>query len=185
MKNRSRRSRTRRGPAFARFLCREPMVRAAHCPRFTRSGRFRPVVRHDDGRAQPRSPSSDERTLAAANASPVHPSSRCWPVPVRRPGASAGRWRSSATAPELSSSTTGCLCICARAGAGVLPGVSRTRRAGRDAGAPTDMLDGELICLGADGKPDFASLRARLGRRGPRAFLAASRRSPVWVRTDA
>ncbi len=27
------------------------------------------------------------------------------------------------------------------------------------------ILDGELVCLGADGKPDFAALRARLGQR--------------------
>ena len=39
------------------------------------------------------------------------------------------------------------------------------------------MLDGELVCLGADGKPDFAALRSRLGVRGSRA-AAAQRRSP-------
>jgi hypothetical protein len=39
------------------------------------------------------------------------------------------------------------------------------------------VLDGELVCLGADGKPDFAALRSRLGVRGSRA-AAAQRRNP-------
>jgi bifunctional non-homologous end joining protein LigD len=34
------------------------------------------------------------------------------------------------------------------------------------------ILDGELVCLGADGKPDFTTLRARIGRRGGRAAIA-------------
>ena len=40
------------------------------------------------------------------------------------------------------------------------------------------VLDGELVCLGADGKPDFAALRARLGVTGARA-AAAQRRRPA------
>ena len=39
------------------------------------------------------------------------------------------------------------------------------------------VLDGELVCLGTDGKPDFAALRSRLGVRGSRA-AAAQRRNP-------
>lgn len=40
------------------------------------------------------------------------------------------------------------------------------------------VLDGELVCLGADGKPDFAALRARLGvSRAPAA--AAQRCDPA------
>lgn len=37
------------------------------------------------------------------------------------------------------------------------------------------LLDGELICTGADGKPDFAALRSRLGRRPPRPPAGARR----------
>ena len=44
-------------------------------------------------------------------------------------------------------------------------------------GARRVVLDGELVCLGADGKPDFAALRPRLGVRGSRA-AAAQRRNP-------
>ena len=40
------------------------------------------------------------------------------------------------------------------------------------------VLDGELVCLGSDGKPDFAALRARLGVSRARA-AAAQRRSPA------
>jgi bifunctional non-homologous end joining protein LigD len=43
------------------------------------------------------------------------------------------------------------------------------------------VLDAELVCLGADGKPDFAALRARLGRRGERAVAGAGRRSPATL----
>ena len=35
------------------------------------------------------------------------------------------------------------------------------------------ILDGELVCFGADGKPDFAAVRARLGRPGGQAAIAA------------
>ena len=38
-------------------------------------------------------------------------------------------------------------------------------------------LDGELVCLGADGKPDFNALRARLGHGGPRTLIASQQRS--------
>jgi bifunctional non-homologous end joining protein LigD len=41
------------------------------------------------------------------------------------------------------------------------------------------VLDGELVCLAADGKPDFGALRARFGRRDLRGLSAAQRRSPV------
>ena len=37
------------------------------------------------------------------------------------------------------------------------------------------ILDGELVCFGADGKPDFAALRARIGRRAGRVGAAAPR----------
>jgi ATP-dependent DNA ligase len=47
------------------------------------------------------------------------------------------------------------------------------------------LLDGELVCLGADGKPDFAALRARLGRRGGRVAIAAQRRPGKLVAFDA
>jgi bifunctional non-homologous end joining protein LigD len=41
------------------------------------------------------------------------------------------------------------------------------------------VLDGELVCLASDGKPDFAALRARFGRRG--RALSAAQRSPVTL----
>jgi bifunctional non-homologous end joining protein LigD len=40
------------------------------------------------------------------------------------------------------------------------------------------VLDGELVCLAADGKPDFAALRGRIGRRGAGVAIAAAR-TPV------
>ena len=42
------------------------------------------------------------------------------------------------------------------------------------------VLDGELVCLAADGKPDFAALRARIGRRGAGVAIAAAR-APVTL----
>jgi bifunctional non-homologous end joining protein LigD len=42
------------------------------------------------------------------------------------------------------------------------------------------ILDGELVCLGADGKPDFTALRARIGRRGGRAAIAGQH-TPVTL----
>jgi bifunctional non-homologous end joining protein LigD len=41
------------------------------------------------------------------------------------------------------------------------------------------VLDGELVHLGADGKPDFRALRRRLVVGGSQASLAAARRPPV------
>src|SRR5436309_532239 len=43
------------------------------------------------------------------------------------------------------------------------------------------VLDGELVCLGADGKPDFASLRTRLGVRDSRSAAAAQQRRPATL----
>ncbi len=40
------------------------------------------------------------------------------------------------------------------------------------------ILDGELVCPGAEGKPDFTARRARLGRQGGRVAIAAQR-TPV------
>jgi bifunctional non-homologous end joining protein LigD len=40
-------------------------------------------------------------------------------------------------------------------------------------------LTGELICLASNGKPDFAALRARFGRRDPRGLRMARRRRPA------
>ena len=42
------------------------------------------------------------------------------------------------------------------------------------------VLDGELVCLAADGKPDFAALRGRIGRRGAGVAIAAVR-TPVTL----
>jgi len=41
------------------------------------------------------------------------------------------------------------------------------------------VLDGELVSFARDGKPDFAALRARFGRRHHSALSAAQQRSPV------
>jgi ATP-dependent DNA ligase len=59
------------------------------------------------------------------------------------------------------------------------------------------LLDGELVCLGADGSPDFASLRKRLrasadkarrhAERAPATFLAfrpAPPRRPLYARAS-
>jgi len=46
------------------------------------------------------------------------------------------------------------------------------------------ILDGELVCFGADGKPDFAALRARIGRQGRRPAVAAQRRPVKLVAFD-
>jgi bifunctional non-homologous end joining protein LigD len=43
------------------------------------------------------------------------------------------------------------------------------------------VLDGELVCFASDGKPDFAALRARFGRRASRARSAGERRNPVML----
>jgi ATP-dependent DNA ligase len=40
------------------------------------------------------------------------------------------------------------------------------------------ILDGELVCFGADGKPDFPALRARIGKDG-------GRRDPGRVRSSS
>lgn len=42
------------------------------------------------------------------------------------------------------------------------------------------VLDGELVCLNGAGNPDFAALRARLGRSG-RLAAAAAQRNPVTL----
>jgi bifunctional non-homologous end joining protein LigD len=42
------------------------------------------------------------------------------------------------------------------------------------------VLDGELVCLAADGRPDFTSLRGRLRSHGVAARTAAAR-SPVTL----
>ena len=42
------------------------------------------------------------------------------------------------------------------------------------------ILDCELVCLAADGLPDFAAVRARLGRR-PRSVTAGAIRSPATL----
>jgi bifunctional non-homologous end joining protein LigD len=41
------------------------------------------------------------------------------------------------------------------------------------------LLDGELVCLGADGKPDFAALRRRLVITGEAAIARAAASAPV------
>jgi bifunctional non-homologous end joining protein LigD len=46
------------------------------------------------------------------------------------------------------------------------------------------ILDGELVCFGTDGKPDFAALRARLGPQRARAAIAARVRSPYLIVFD-
>ena len=47
------------------------------------------------------------------------------------------------------------------------------------------LLDGELVCLDADGRPDFTSLRARLRSHGSAARAAALVRVPRDFRSDA
>ena len=42
------------------------------------------------------------------------------------------------------------------------------------------VLDGELVCLDGDGKPDFGALRRRLGAHG-RAVDAAARHDPATL----
>jgi bifunctional non-homologous end joining protein LigD len=46
------------------------------------------------------------------------------------------------------------------------------------------LLDGELVCLGADGSPDFASLRRRLRAAGDRAPWNAERAPATFVAFD-
>ena len=46
------------------------------------------------------------------------------------------------------------------------------------------LLDGELVCLAADGRPDFAPLRRRLGASRPRARAEAERAPATFIAFD-
>lgn len=46
------------------------------------------------------------------------------------------------------------------------------------------LLDGELVCLGADGSPDFASLRKRLRASGDKARRHAERAPATFLAFD-
>jgi bifunctional non-homologous end joining protein LigD len=46
------------------------------------------------------------------------------------------------------------------------------------------LLDGELVCLAADGRPDFAPLRRRLGASPPRACAEAERAPATFIAFD-
>jgi bifunctional non-homologous end joining protein LigD len=52
------------------------------------------------------------------------------------------------------------------------------------AGLPDAILDGEIVVFGADGGPDFAALRARLGAHPARARAAATTRPAVFCAFD-
>jgi bifunctional non-homologous end joining protein LigD len=51
-------------------------------------------------------------------------------------------------------------------------------------GMPDVILDGEIVLFGADGAPDFAALRARLGAHPARARAAATTRPAVFFAFD-
>lgn len=55
---------------------------------------------------------------------------------------------------------------------------------GRALGSHRVLLDGELVCLGADGSPDFASLRRRLCAPGDRARRHAERSPATFLAFD-
>ena len=55
---------------------------------------------------------------------------------------------------------------------------------GERLGARRLILDGELVCFGADGSPDFTALRARVGRREGRVAITARRRPVKLVAFD-
>ncbi len=76
------------------------------------------------------------------------------------------------------------LCLRSRPGRDCTAAFPELRAIADDLGARRVILDGELVCFGADGHPDFERLRGRLRSHGRAAAVASARAPATFLAFD-